>query len=87
MSTFLIDDEAALCRYLAAKQWTQEFVTEDDKKLQERLRRENAEVKSRKFQSTLDEIMRNKCRTGGEDPRKKKKQLEDKFTETVVVVA
>jgi uncharacterized protein (UPF0305 family) len=87
MSAFIIDDEAALCRYLASKQWTTEFVTEDDKKLQERMRRENGERITKTFLDTLDELKKNKCRTGGQDPRKKKKMIEDKFTETVVVVA
>jgi uncharacterized protein YnzC (UPF0291/DUF896 family) len=84
MRTFLIDDEDALCRYLAAKSWTRDFVTEDDKKLQERLRKENAEAISKNFQAMLNEVHSNKCKTGGEDPIKKKKQLPDEFTKTVV---
>lgn len=82
--TFLIDDESALCRYLATKTWTRDFVTEDEKKLQERLRKENAESASKHFQTMLNEIKMNKCKTGGENPAKKKKQIADKFTETVV---
>lgn len=62
--TFLLDDEQALCRYLAAKAWTSEYMTEDDKALQGKLRRQNAESVSRNFEEILNEAKLNKCKTG-----------------------
>jgi hypothetical protein len=64
MSTFLIDDEAALCRYLAARQWTSEFVTEDDKKLQERMRKENEAASAARFNDILNVIKKSKSKPG-----------------------
>lgn len=61
---YLLDDEQALCRYLAAKAWTSDYVTEDDKALQEKLRRQNAESVSRNFEAILSEAKMNKCKTG-----------------------
>jgi uncharacterized protein YnzC (UPF0291/DUF896 family) len=62
--TFLIEDEDALCRYLAAKSWARDFVTEDDKVLQEKLRKQNSESISRNFLVMLNEVKSNKCKTG-----------------------
>ena len=63
MKTFLIDDEEASCRHLAAKTWTQDFVSVSEKELQERLRIQNAESASKNFLAMLDEIHANKCKT------------------------
>ena len=41
MKTFLIDDEAALCRYLAARTWTNDYMSASDKELQFKMQREN----------------------------------------------
>lgn len=61
---YLLDDEQALCRYLAAKAWTKDYMTEDDKALQEKMRRQNAESVTNNFENMLNDIKRNKCKTG-----------------------
>ena len=64
MRTFLIDDEAALCRYLAARTWTNDYMSASDKELQFKMQRENDLERQNRFLDTLNSIKRNKCKTG-----------------------
>jgi hypothetical protein len=64
MKTFLIDDEQAFLRYLAARTWTNDYVTASDKELQFEMQRENDLERQSRFMETLNEIKRNKCKTG-----------------------
>lgn len=58
MRTFLIDDEQALCRYLASKEWTRSHFTQSDKDLQEKMRLENKKQVEENFTKMLDGIDR-----------------------------
>jgi hypothetical protein len=62
--TFLISDEDELIKYLARKAWNDNYVTEDDKKLQERMRKENEAASAEQFNDTLNVIKKSKSKPG-----------------------
>lgn len=61
--TFLIDDEAALCRFLAVKTWTNEFVSQSEKDIQVKMRRQNDERISKSLLESLKVIKKNNRRS------------------------
>jgi len=84
MRTFLIEDEDALCRYLAARTWSKDFVSAPEKELADKMAKEKRDAFMKKSWEAHAVIMANKCKTGGENPANKKKQLADNFSKTVV---
>lgn len=56
MTTYLIDNEKAFLMMLAARAWREIYMTEDDKCLQERMRKQNEAEASRKFGEFMSDI-------------------------------
>lgn len=86
MSTFLIDDDQALCRYLAARTWTKDFVTQSERDINEKMKKQKAEKVTSGLMDSLSTINANRCKTGQDNPAKRKRMLPDNFSKTVVYV-